>query len=283
MVCNLVGAAINTVLDPLFIFGFDMGMTGAALATIMGQIASAALVFWYLRHYKAGTLQKQHLVPQWKYAGYVMGLGMAQSFNQIAMMAVQIIMNNMLTYYGAKSVYGESIPLACSGIINKVGFVFFSVCIGIAQGMQPIVSFNYGAKQYERVKKAVRLSLGVGSAICCVAFLMFQIFPRQIIGLFGDGSELYFSFAERYFHIYMFFTFLNNIQPLASNFFTSIGKPSKGIFLSLTRQIIFLLPLIVIFPMFFGIDGIMYAGPIADLLAAVISGWMLVQEMRKMK
>jgi Na+-driven multidrug efflux pump len=283
MICNLVGAAINTVLDPLFIFGFDMGMTGAALATIMGQIVSAGMVFWYLCHYKAGKLGRKHLIPQWKYSGYVMGLGMAQSFNQIAMMIVQIIMNNTLTYYGAKSVYGESIPLACSGIINKVGFLFFSVCIGIAQGMQPIVSFNYGAKQYERVKKAVRLSLTAGSVICCAAFLMFQIFPRQIIGLFGEGSELYFSFAERYFHIYMFFTFLNNIQPLASNFFTSIGKPAKGIFLSLTRQIIFLLPLLLIFPMFFGIDGVMYAGPIADLLAAVISAWMLVGEMRKMK
>ena len=197
-------------------------------------------------------------------------------------MIVQIVMNNSLTHYGAASTYGESIPLACAGIISKVGMVFFSVCIGIAQGMQPIVSFNYGAQKYDRVKQAVRLSFVSGSMICIVAFIMFQLFPRQIIGLFGDGSEMYFRFAERYFHIYMFCTFLNNIQPLTSTFCSAIGKPLKGTFLALTRQILFLLPLIIIFPLVMGIDGIMYAGPISDFLAAAISLWMLRSELRKM-
>jgi len=283
MMCNLVGAVVNTVLDPILIFGFGMGMTGAALATITGQIVSGVMVVRYLCNYKSGKLTKQHLLPRWNVAGYAMSLGMAQCLNQIAMMIVQIVMNNSLTYYGAQSVYGESIPLACAGIINKVGMLFFSVCIGIAQGMQPITSFNYGAKQYDRVKKAVTLSLKAGSVVCITAFVLFQLFPRQIIGLFGNGSELYFSFAERYFHIYLFFTFVNNVQPLSSTFFTSIGKPAKGAFLSLTRQIIFLLPLLLIFPRFFGIDGIMYAGPVADLVAAVISAVMLMAEVKKME
>ena len=148
--------------------------------------------------------------------------------------------------------------------------------------MQPITSFNYGAKQFDRVKKAITLSLKAGSVVCITAFILFQLFPRQIIGLFGDGSELYFSFAERYFHIYLFFTFINNVQPLSSTFFTSIGKPAKGAFLSLTRQIIFLLPLLIIFPSFLGIDGIMYAGPIADLMAAVIAAYMIGKELKKM-
>lgn len=282
MMCNLTGAVINTILDPLFIFVFDMGMTGAALATVIGQVASGCMIIRYLRHYKAGTLTKAHLCPQWKYVGYAMSLGMAQSFNQVAMMIVQIIMNNSLTYYGAQSVYGESIPLACAGIINKVSFMFFAFCIGISQAMQPIASFNYGAKNYDRVKKVVKLSLAVGSIICITAFSMFQLFPRAIISLFGDGSELYFSFAERYFRIYLFFTFINNVQPMSSNFFAAIGKPKKGAFLSLTRQIIFLLPLLVIFPHFMGIDGIMYAGPIADLMAASIAAVMLGMEMKKM-
>ena len=282
MMCNLTGAILNTILDPLFIFVFKMGMTGAALATIIGQIVSALMVVWYLYHYKAGKFTKEHLIPRWSVSGYVMSLGLAQSFNQVAMMVVQIIMNNSLTYYGAQSVYGEAIPLACSGIINKVGFIFFSVCIGLAQGMLPIVSFNYGAKQYDRVKKAVRLTITAGTIICFIAFLCFQLFPRTIISLFGNGSEMYFSFAERYFRIYLFFTFLNNVQPLSSNFFTSIGKPVKGIFLSLTRQIIFLLPLIVIFPMIMGVDGIMYAGPVADFMAAVISFLLLSLEIWKM-
>ena len=280
MVCNLVGAIINTILDPLFIFGFHMGMTGAALATIIGQIVSCCMVLHYLCHYKAGKLTAVHLRPQLKYAGYAMNLGMAQCFNQLAMMIVQIVMNNSLRYYGSLSVYGESIPLACSGIINKVSFIFFALCIGIAQGMQPIASFNYGAKQYDRVKKVICLGITAGLIICTVAFAMFQIFPRQIISLFGSGSELYFSFAERYFRIYLFFTFLNNIQPMSSTFFTSIGKPAKGTFLALTRQIIFLLPLIVILPIFVGIDGIMFAGPIADFLAAIISAVFLIRELK---
>ena len=281
MMCNLTGAIINTILDPLFIFGFKMGMTGAALATIIGQIVSALMVVRYLCHYKAGKFTMEHLIPKWEFTGYVMSLGLAQSFNQVAMMVVQIVMNNSLTYYGALSMYGEEIPLACSGIINKVSFIFFSICIGLAQGMQPIVSFNYGAKQYDRVKKAVKITITAGSVICCFAFLCFQLFPRFIIGLFGSGSEMYFTFAVRYFRIYLFFVFLNNIQPLSSNFFTSIGKPIKGIFLSLTRQIIFLLALIVLFPIFMGIDGIMYAGPVADFMAAVVSFILLTLEIKK--
>lgn len=283
MMCNLSGALINTVLDPLFIFGFDMGMKGAALATILGQIFSGWLVFRYLCHYKSCKLEKKHLIPRRCYVGYLMSLGMSAFLNQIAIMIVQIVMNNSLTYYGALSVYGEAVPLACAGIISKVSHLFFSVCIGIAQGMQPITSFNYGAQRYERVRQAFRFSLLAGSGISIVAFLLFQLIPRQIIGLFGDGSTAYFDFAERYFHIYLFFTFINNIQPLATTFFTSIGKPMKGAFLAVTRQILFLLPLIVILPAIMGIDGIMFAGPAADFTAAAISTVMLLFEMKKMR
>ena len=282
MLCNLTGAVINLILDPVFIFGFGMGMTGAALATILGQIASACMVFGYLRKYKAGRLEKKHLLPNLKYFGYSMSLGLAQFFNQLAMMVVQIVLNNSLTYYGAQSIYGESIPLACAGIISKVAMVFFSICIGIAHGVQPIASFNYGAKQYDRVKKVLKLGMAAGSVVCVTAFILFQLIPRQIIGLFGDGSDMYFDFAERYFRIYLMFTCINNVQPLSSTFFTSIGKPIKGTFLALTRQIIFLLPLLVILPIFMGMDGIIYAGPIADFVAAAISAVFLIIELKHM-
>lgn len=283
MLCNLTGAIINTVLDPLLIFGFHMGMRGAAIATVTGQVISAAMVLLYLRRFRAGKLTGAYLRPRWRYAGYAMSLGLAQCCNQMAMMVVQIVMNNSLRYYGAQSVYGESIPLACAGIIGKVSFIFFSFCVGLAQGMQPIASFNYGARQYDRVKKVIRLAMMAGSCICIVAFAMFQLFPRQIISLFGSGSALYCSFAERYFRIYLLATFVNNIQPMSSTFFAAIGKPAKGTFLALTRQILFLLPLIVIFPLFLGIDGIMYAGPVADFLAAGIAAAMLLYELRKMQ
>lgn len=282
MLCNLVGAIVNTILDPLFIFVFHMGMAGAALATITGQILSFALVVFYLRGFKTLPLSLSDLKPNMACWARIAALGATPAFNQVAMMVVQIVMNNTLTYYGSNSVYGSDIPLACAGIISKVNMLFFSFVIGISQGLQPIVSFNFGAQKYDRVKDAYKKAVFAATAISIVAFLCFQFFPRQIIGIFGSGSEEYLHFAERYFRIFLFFTFLNGIQPVSSNFFTSIGAPKKGIFLSLTRQIIFLLPLLLIFPYLFGIDGVMYTAPIADLAAASVSIVMVVRKFKIM-
>ena len=282
MLCNLVGAIVNTILDPLFIFVFHMGMAGAALATITGQILSFALVVFYLRGFKTLPLSLSDLKPNMACWARIAALGATPAFNQVAMMVVQIVMNNTLTYYGSNSVYGSDIPLACAGIISKVNMLFFSFVIGISQGLQPIVSFNFGAQKYDRVKDAYKKAVFAATAISIVAFLCFQLFPRQIIGIFGSGSKEYLHFAERYFRIFPFFTFLNGIQPVSSNFFTSIGAPKKGIFLSLTRQIIFLLPLLLIFPYLFGIDGVMYTAPIADLAAASVSIVMVVREFKIM-
>ena len=282
MICNLTGAVINTILDPILIFGFNLGMAGAAIATIIGQICSGLLVINYIRNYKTVNLKLEHLKLKWLYTERIISLGASPFFNQIAMMVVQIVMNNSLTYYGASSVYGESIPLACSGIINKVNMIYFSIIIGTSQGLQPIVSFNYGAKQYSRVKEAYILASKYGFIISSIAFVIFQIFPRQIISLFGSGSEMYYEFAASYFRIFLFFTFLNFVQPITSNFFTAIGKPMKGILLSLTRQIIFLLPLIIVLPLFIGIDGIMFAGPVADFMAGATGILLAYFELKKL-
>ena len=281
MLCNLTGAVINTVLDAIFVFVLELGMAGAAYATIIGQFVSGAMTIWYLAHCKTVKIQKKHLKVQGKNITRIMSLGAAPCSNQISMMIVQIVMNKSLKYYGSLSAYGESIPIACAGIISKVNMVFMSFVIGISQGLQPIASFNYGAGKYKRVKEAYLKAISCGFLLAFVAFLLFQFTPRQIISIFGDGSETYFQFAINYFHIFLFFTFLNFLQPISSNFFTAIGKPKSGGFLALTRQIIFLLPLIVIFPLFMGIDGIMYAGPIADFLAAVVSAVMVGRELRK--
>ena len=282
MACNLVGAVVNSILDPLFIFVFHMGMAGAALATITGQVLSFLLVVRYLRGFKTLPLSLSDLKPKTACWIQIASLGATPAFNQVAMMVVQIVMNNTLTHYGSNSIYGSDIPLACAGIISKVNMLFFSFVIGISQGLQPIVSFNFGAAKYDRVKKAYKKAVFAATAISVVAFLCFQLFPRQIISIFGSGSEEYLHFAERYFRIFLFFTFLNGIQPVSSNFFTSIGAPKKGIFLSLTRQIIFLLPLLLIFPYLFGIDGVMYTAPIADLAAASVSIFMVVREFKIM-
>lgn len=280
MMCNLVGAIINTILDALFVFGFGWGMKGAAIATIIGQYISAAMVIWYLCRYKTVKLKLKHFVPRFSYFGRSASLGTASFFNQIAMMVVQIVLNNSLKYYGARSVYGESIPIACVGIISKVGMMFFSFIIGISQGLQPIISFNYGAKQFKRVKDALMLALKIGLILSIGAFLVFQIFPLQIIKIFGEGSQEYFDFAVKYFRIYFFFIFLNFVQPIVSNFFTATGRPQRGMFLSLTRQILFLLPLLIILPRFFGIDGIIYSGPIADGVAVATTIVMAVIELK---
>lgn len=281
MLCNLTGAVINTVLDALFIFGFDWGMAGAAWATVIGQVVSFFMAAWYLCHCRTVTIERKHLIIRRKYMGKISALGAAPCSNQLAMMAVQIVMNKSLKYYGSRSVYGEAVPIACVGIITKVNQVFMSFLIGISQGLQPIVSFNYGAGKYDRVKEAFKKAIISCFILSMIAFLAFQFLPRQIISIFGDGSEEYYRFAINYFRIFLLFTFINFMQPIASNFLTSIGKPKRGIFLSLTRQIIFLLPLLLLFPLFMGIDGIVYAGPAADLMAALISIVMVTAEFRR--
>lgn len=281
MICNIVGAVINTILDAIFVFGLGLGMRGAAFATIIGQMISGLLVIWYLGHCKTIQIKKQHLRIGKEQLKRITSLGAAPCSNQLAMMVVQIVMNKSLKYYGSLSIYGEAIPIACAGIITKVNQVFMSFIIGISQGLQPIVSFNYGARKYQRVKGAYRQAIISGFILAIAAFLLFQIAPRQIISIFGNGTEEYYQFAINYFHIFLFFTFVNFLQPITSNFFTAIGKPTVGVFLSLTRQIIFLLPLLVVFPLIFGIDGIMYAGPSADLLAAVVTGAMAVRELKR--
>ena len=280
MLCNLVGAVLNTILDALFVFGLNLGMSGAALATIIGQIVSGALAIRYLMHGKTVTIRRENLRVKWENVTRIASLGMAPCSNQVAMMVVQIIMNQSLKHYGSHSIYGENIPIACAGIITKVNMIFMSFVIGLSQGLQPIASFNYGAGKKGRVKEAYIKAISIGAVLAVIAFFMFQFFPRQIISIFGDGSELYYQFAIRYFHVFLFFTFVNFMQPITSNFFTAIGKPKVGSFLALTRQILFLLPLILLFPLFLEIEGIMYAGPVADCLAAVVCFIMVYRELR---
>ncbi len=271
MAAVVSGAVINTILDPIFIFVCHWGIAGAAFATIIGQIFTAILMFCYLPRYKTVHLTFRDLIPRLGYLIDIARLGIASFFNQLALMVVQIVMNNVLRYYGGMSIYGSDIPLAVVGIVTKVNQVFLAIVIGISQGAQPIISFNYGAQQYGRVKRTYLTAATTASIIAVIAFLAFQILPRQIISLFGSGDELYYQFAVRYFRIFMFCTFLNGIQPLTGNFFTSIGQATRGIFISMTRQLIFLVPLILILPIFLGINGVMYAGPVADGAAGILA------------
>lgn len=281
MVCVLSGAVINTILDPILIFVFDMGMAGAAIATVTGQIVSCILAVIYLTRFKAFRINRQYLKPSLANSKIIVSLGAASCFNQLAMTVTQIVMNNTLTYYGAASLYGAEIPLACVGVITKVNVFLMAFILGTVHGCQPIFGFNYGAKNYKRVKQALKTALIVVFCISALAFACFQLFPRQIVSIFGQGDELYFQFAERYLRIFMFMTFINGIIPITSTFFTSMGKPIKGIFVSLTRQIIFLVPLLLILPIFMGIDGVVFAGPIADGAAVLVTTVLTCLELKK--
>ena len=283
MTCMLTGAILNTILDPLFIFVCHWGIKGAAAATVIGQVVSGLMVIYYFSKKRKMDLKQSMFVPKAGYLKMIVSLGMASCINQIAMAIVQITMNNTLRYYGAQSMYGSEIPLACVGVISKVNMVFMAIAIGISQGCQPIWGFNYGAHNYDRVMEAYKKAFAICIVLGVVFFGCFQLFPRQIVSIFGSGSEVYFHFAERYFRIFMFVTFLNGIQPMSSGFFTSIGKSKLGIVVSLTRQIIFLLPLILIFPLFMGIDGVMYAGPIADGAAALVAIIFAEREMKALQ
>ncbi len=284
MITMVSGALFNLIFDPIFLFALDMGIEGVALATTLSQVLSTALsVYYFLRKFKSAPLLKAHMRPVGPVCKAVCALGVAAFVNQLAMAVVQVAMNNVLRHYGGLSVYGSEIPLAGAGAIAKLNFLFMGITIGIAQGCQPINGFNYGAKKYDRVIKTYRAAILSSSIISIFFFLIFQIFPRQVIGIFGEGNQLYFDFSVRYLRIFMLATFINGIQPVASNFFTSIGRAKLGVFVSLTRQVIFLLPLVLILPVFFEIDGLLYAGPIADMAAALLAFLFSAREIRKMR
>ena len=259
----------------------DRSPTYSMTCMLTGAIINTVLIVYFGRFRKM-ELKKEMFRPRGHLLKMILSLGMASCINQIAMAVVQITMNNTLRYYGAASVYGTDIPLACVGVISKVNMVFMAIAIGISQGCQPIWGYNYGAGSYDRVKRTYWKAFRVAMTVGIVFFLCFQFFPTQLVSIFGTGSKEYYEFAARYFRIFMFMTFVNGIQPMSSGFFTSIGKAKLGIVVSLTRQVIFLLPLILIFPIFMGIDGVMYAGPIADAAAGIVAIGFAVKEIRAM-
>lgn len=283
MSCMLVGAIINTLLDPLFIFIFDMGIAGAALATIIGQLVSFLMAISYIRRFKHITLKKSHFKLRVQECLKIASLGMSNSLNQLAITLVQIVLNNSLIHYGSQSIYGSEIPLACSGIVMKTNAILISVIIGISQGAQPIISFNYGAKNYDRVRGIYKLAVSSSLVISVLGFIAFQFFPKQVISLFGTGDQLYFEFAVKFMRIFLFMVLINGVQIISSNFFAAIGKAIKGVFLSLSRQVLFLIPLILVLPFFYGIDGILFAAPVADALAFCVTITLIGKELTHMK
>ena len=282
MTCMLLGAIINTILDPVFIFVCHWGVAGAAWATVIGQAASCAMAVAYLPRFRNIHLQREDFRPRPALWRRIASLGLSNSMNQIAITFVQIILNNSLTYYGAQSIYGSEIPLATSGIVIKINAILLGIIVGISQGTQPIISFNYGAGKYDRVCGIYRLAVRLSLIISAVGFVAFQLFPKQIVSLFGTGDHLYFEFAVKFMRTYLFMVVVNCVQLLSSNFFAAIGKPIRGLLLALTRQVFFLVPLLLILPRIWGLDGLLFAAPVADFIAFVTSALTMRAELRRL-
>ncbi len=283
MLCISTGAIVNIFLDWLFMYPLGMGIRGAAAATALSQMLSAVIAAMYYPRFHAFRLSLSEMKISAKHAVDNMKAGMPNFCNHMLMMCTNIVLNNMLAIYGAMSIYGPDIPLAVSGIVQKASMIMVSFAVGISQGCQPIWGFNLGAKRYDRVKGTYWRAFAAAFSVGVVFFFLFQFFPRQIISIFGTGSELYYEFGTRYLRIYMMMVFFQNIQPISINYFSATGNHRQGLLVSLSRQGLFLIPLLVILPRYFGIDGILYASPIADTMAFILSVSMVLVSFRKFK
>lgn len=270
MISTLVGTILNIILDPVFIFLLDMGISGAALATVIGQMASGMVALNYFRNFKSVNLTKKSFTLQYSEVKDICTLGLPAGLMQIAVMVVQIVMNNTLGYYGERSIYGRDVPLAVSGVVTKINSIFTAAIMGICQSCQPVFGYNYGAENYKRVKETFRTVAVIVTVVSFMSFVLFQQFPKQILEIFQKGDKLYLSFGTGYLRIFMCAIIVNGITILVSNFFPSIGMAKEGMIASLSRQVFFQLPLILIFPTIWGINGVLYAGPIADILAMLL-------------
>lgn len=283
MVCTLVGAAFNLIGDPIAVFVFGWGIAGVAWMTTISQILTAGIsVFYFLKKAKSITVKREQLWPKLQLTLKTCALGLTPCINQLGVTALQITLNNVMRHYGALSAFGSDIPLSSVGAVSKLDVLFMSFTTGIAQGCQPILGFNYGAKRYDRVKKTMRLAITTASLISAAAFLVIQIFPRSLMLIFGESDPLYLEFAVRFLRIFMFMTFVRGLQPVAAIFFPSIGKATRGLWIALSRQVIFIIPLLLVLPLFFGLSGAVYAGPLADFAAACVSSTLIVREIRNM-
>lgn len=283
MFAMMIGAIINTILDPVFIFVLHWGVKGAALATVFSQFIGFLCNFAYLFRFKNISLKKASFSFEIRMIGRIASLGFASCFNNLTSTVVAMVSNNLLTKYGALSEFGSDIPITTFGLCMKVSMIAFSVGIGVASGSQPILGFNYGAENYKRVKQTFLLSAGICTVITVAAWIIFQCFPLQLIRIFGTESELYEKFAVQCFHIYLLLTFLNGLQMCTGVLFQSIGQPIKAAVASLSKQLLFYVPAMLIMSKLLGLTGILWAGPIADVLAFVLCLVLCIRELNKME
>lgn len=289
MVSTLAGAAVNIILDPIFIFTFKWGMMGAAVATVIGQIITAALAIWYLRHTKTVKLSKSDFVPKSKILSKTLVLGICSFLSQISLVAAMAAINNMIRKYGAAdAIFGQEqyaqIPMAVVGIVMKFFQIVISIVVGMAAGCIPIVGFNMGAKLNDRVKNLFTKLLIYEAVVGAAALIIVEFFPIQLIGIFGAANEsvYYTDFAVKAFRIYLCMMILACVNKAAFIFLQAMGKAVASTMLSMVREIVFGVGFALILPIFFGLDGVLYSMPVSDVLTSVISAIVIIITYRQL-
>ena len=282
MISMVTGAILNIILDPIFIFLFNMGVEGAALATIISQFVTFFLNIIYIKKFKSIKVTRSTFKFELKAVLKVLSLGVSSFITQLSFVLLISVQNNLLGKYGELSKFGADIPITVLGIVMKINQILTSIILGVAVGSQPIVGYNYGAGKTDRVKKTIKTVLSCTLTVSTIAFILFQTIPDKLIAIFGKGDSNYIEFACLTFRTYLLCCICSGIQIPSGIFFQAIGKSMKSAILSLSRQILLLIPGMIIFSSIWGLMGILYAGPVADLVAFVLSSTLLAFEMKNM-
>ncbi len=289
MISTLSGAVINIILDPIFIFGFKWGMMGAAVATIMGQVATAVLAIWYICHMKTIHLNKSAFIPNQKIFKRTLVLGMCSFLSQISLVAAMAAINNMIKKYGAQDpVFGleefAHIPMAVVGIVMKVFQIVISAVVGMAAGCIPIVGFNIGAGRNDRVKKLFTKLLVAEASVGAVALLVVELLPSQLLTVFGSSNEsiYYTEFGIRAFRSYLCMMIFACVNKATFIFLQAMGKAAASTALSMIREIVFGVGFALLLPVFLGLDGVLFSMPVSDILTFIIAVFLIVRTYRQL-
>ena len=281
MIAMIVGCLANVILDALFVLGLGWGMEGAAIATVIGQILNFAISMWYVPRFKTVKIQVKAMKPELGMLRKMSGFGVSSFVSQIAVAVVMTVVNYYLVHCGADSKYGSDIPLAAFGIVMKFNTILTSIVTGIGTGAQPIIGYNYGRTDNVRVKKTLSIAVKAATLFAVIFFIVFQVFPRQLTAMFGNQGGLYNEFSVMSFRIFTLLCFLNGFQTVSAIFFQAIGKPVLSGAISLSRQIVFLIPAVMIMCNYIGVKGVLWAGPVADGLAFAFALVLIIVEIRK--
>ena len=289
MVSTLAGAVINIILDPIFIFVFKWGMMGAAVATVIGQVATALLAVWYLLHMKVIRPAKTDFALSGSVCGRMLTLGITSFLSQISLVAAMAAINNMLRKYGAlDAVFGQAqyaqIPMAVVGIVMKFFQIVISIVVGMAAGCIPIVGYNMGAGKTLRVRDLFTRLLVAEALVGAAALVLAEGFPRQLIAIFGAANEssYYTTFAVKAFRTYLCMMILACVNKACFIFLQAVGKALASTLLSMFREVVFGVGFALLLPVFFGLDGVLYSMPVSDILTFVISAVIIVKTYREL-